>query len=105
MSYKDKMAAMRGELRVMNKLIPETMGGFATLSKAAKDAGVLGAKDVRGVPVNGDIAGGHDHGVGQKQEEHGEEIRGKGEGGHPEEQPGRNELRRSDPGFAATESW
>ena len=45
MSYKDKMATMRGELRVMNKLIPETMGGFATLSKAAKDAGVLGAKE------------------------------------------------------------
>ena len=45
MSYKDKMAAMRGELRVMNKLSPETMGGFATLSKAAKDAGVLGAKE------------------------------------------------------------
>ena len=45
MAYKEKIAEMRGELRVMNKLIPEAMAGFGALSKAAKDAGVLGAKE------------------------------------------------------------
>jgi AhpD family alkylhydroperoxidase len=45
MPYRDKISAMRDELRVMNKLIPQTMSGFATLSKAAKDNGPLGAKE------------------------------------------------------------
>ena len=45
MTYRDKISDMRNELRAMNKLIPETMTGFATLSKAAKDSGPLGAKE------------------------------------------------------------
>jgi AhpD family alkylhydroperoxidase len=45
MSYKEKTAEMRAELRVMNKLIPETAAGFATLSKAAKDEGSLAVKE------------------------------------------------------------
>ena len=45
MPYRDKISTMRDELRVMNKLIPEAMSGFATLSKAAKDTGPLGVKE------------------------------------------------------------
>lgn len=41
MSYKEKMSAMRNELRVMNKLIPDAMGGFGQLSSAVKEKGVL----------------------------------------------------------------
>ncbi|MEX1660094.1 carboxymuconolactone decarboxylase family protein [uncultured Thioclava sp.] len=44
MSYKAKIDEMRNELRVMGKSIPETMSGFATLSKAVKDNGPLDAK-------------------------------------------------------------
>lgn len=45
MSYKAKSAEMRAELRVMNKLIPETASGFAMLSKAAKEEGTLSVKE------------------------------------------------------------
>ena len=45
MSYKARIDTMRNELRVMNKLIPEAMQGFAVLSKAAKDNGPLGMKE------------------------------------------------------------
>lgn len=45
MSYKQKITDMRGELRIMNKLIPETAKGFAQLSAAAKDNGPLGVKE------------------------------------------------------------
>lgn len=45
MPYQDKIADMRAELRVMNKLIPDTMAGFGALSKAAKDTGPLGVKE------------------------------------------------------------
>ncbi len=45
MTYKEKIADMRGELRVMNKLIPEAMAGFAALSKASKEQGPLGTKE------------------------------------------------------------
>lgn len=45
MPYQDKIAEMRAELRVMNKLIPEAMAGFGALSKAAKDKGPLGVKE------------------------------------------------------------
>lgn len=45
MSYKEKISAMRAELRVMNKAIPEAMAGFAAMSKASKDFGPLGAKE------------------------------------------------------------
>ena len=45
MAYKDKIADMRSELRVMNKLIPDAMAGFNAMSKAAKDNGPLGVKE------------------------------------------------------------
>lgn len=45
MSYKAKSAEMRAELRVMNKLIPETASGFGVLSKAAKEEGSLSVKE------------------------------------------------------------
>ncbi len=45
MSYKAKTAEMRAELRVLNKLIPETAAGFAQLSKAAKEEGTLSVKE------------------------------------------------------------
>lgn len=45
MSYKAKIDEMRGELRVLNKAIPEAMQGFAQLSKATKDNGPLGVKE------------------------------------------------------------
>ena len=45
MSYKAKIADMRGEIRVMNKLIPETAAGFDTLSKAVKEHGPLSFKE------------------------------------------------------------
>jgi AhpD family alkylhydroperoxidase len=45
MSYKADTAEMRAELRVLNKLIPETAAGFAQLSKAAKEEGTLSVKE------------------------------------------------------------
>lgn len=45
MSYKAKIADMRSEIRVMNKLIPDTANGFATLSKAVKENGPLSYKE------------------------------------------------------------
>lgn len=45
MSYKDKITEMRGELRTMNKLIPQTAAGFGELSKAVKENGPLGIKE------------------------------------------------------------
>ena len=45
MGYKAKISDMRGELRVMNRLIPETAAGFATLSKAVKENGPLSLKE------------------------------------------------------------
>lgn len=44
MSYKVKIDDMRGELRVMSKLIPDAMQGFGTLSKAVKDNGEFDLK-------------------------------------------------------------
>ncbi|MBD3785594.1 MAG: carboxymuconolactone decarboxylase family protein [Sphingomonadales bacterium] len=44
MSYKDKIDSMRGELRAMNKLIPEQMRGFSAMEKAVTDGGVLDKK-------------------------------------------------------------
>jgi len=41
MGYKDKIATMRGEIRVMNKLIPDAAAGFGQLSKAVKESGPL----------------------------------------------------------------
>ena len=45
MSYSDKIEAMRGELRALNKAIPEATRAFGALSKAAKDQGVLSVKE------------------------------------------------------------
>lgn len=45
MAYKAKIQEMRGEIRVMNKLIPQTAAAFGELSKAAKDNGVLSVKE------------------------------------------------------------
>jgi AhpD family alkylhydroperoxidase len=45
MSYKSEIAEMRDELRTLYKTIPGATGGFATLSKAVKDGGVLGVKE------------------------------------------------------------
>jgi len=44
MNWSTKNADMRSQLRAFNKAAPEVAGGFATLSKAAKEAKVL---DVR----------------------------------------------------------
>lgn len=45
MSYRAKIAEMRGEIRVMNKLIPEAAAGFGALSKAVKENGPLSLKE------------------------------------------------------------
>lgn len=45
MTYKSKINEMRGEIRVMNKLIPETAAAFGTLSKAVKENGPLSFKE------------------------------------------------------------
>ena len=45
MSYKAKITDMRGEIRAMNRLIPETAAGFGALSKAVKDNGPLSLKE------------------------------------------------------------
>lgn len=44
MTYKTKIHEMRGELRAMNKLIPQTAAAFADLSKVVKDNGPLPVK-------------------------------------------------------------
>jgi AhpD family alkylhydroperoxidase len=44
MSYKDQIHEMRGELRVLYKAIPGATKGFADLSKAVHDEGVLEPK-------------------------------------------------------------
>lgn len=38
MSYRAKIADMRSELKVMNKLIPQTAAAFGDLSKVVKDS-------------------------------------------------------------------
>jgi AhpD family alkylhydroperoxidase len=45
MAYRQKIQEMRGEIRAMNKLIPQTAAGFADLSKAAKDGPALSVKE------------------------------------------------------------
>jgi AhpD family alkylhydroperoxidase len=45
MSYKAKIAEMRGELRVMNKLIPQVATDFAALSKTVKDSPGISVKE------------------------------------------------------------
>lgn len=45
MSYRARITDMRAELRVMNKLIPQTMTEFAELSKAVKDSPAISVKE------------------------------------------------------------
>jgi len=45
MTYRQNIADMRSNLRVMNKLLPDTAAGFGVLSKAVKDNGPLSAKE------------------------------------------------------------
>lgn len=46
MAYKDKIEAIRSELRVMHKAVPGTMSGFSSLSKAVSEAGPLDRKQM-----------------------------------------------------------
>ncbi|MBW6507786.1 MAG: carboxymuconolactone decarboxylase family protein [Rhodobacteraceae bacterium] len=45
MQYQSELDALRAELRVLYKLIPEQTKGFGTLSKAVKENGVLSLKE------------------------------------------------------------
>ncbi|RUS60891.1 carboxymuconolactone decarboxylase family protein [Pseudorhodobacter sp. E13] len=56
MSWTDKNAEMRDQLRVMNRAIPEVAKGFGALSKAAKDAQVLDVKTLEFVALGIAIA-------------------------------------------------
>lgn len=56
MSYKSKIQDMRGEIRAMNKLIPEAAAGFAHLSKAVKESGPLSVKEKEWVALAMGIA-------------------------------------------------
>lgn len=51
MGYKDKMSDMRGELRVMNKAIPDTMKSFGALEKSVKDNATLDHKQLEWVAL------------------------------------------------------
>ena len=44
MTYREKTAAIRAELRVLHKLNPETAKGFGALSRAAMEEGTLDPK-------------------------------------------------------------
>ena len=56
MTYRTKIQTMRGELRVMNRLIPQTAAAFADLSKAAKTDQPLSTKEVEYVALGIAIA-------------------------------------------------
>lgn len=45
MDYPDFIAATRDQTRVLAKTLPDTMKGFASLSRAVKEGGVLGVKE------------------------------------------------------------
>lgn len=45
MDYPAYIAATREQSRTLLKAIPETMKGFGTLSKAAKESGAIGIKE------------------------------------------------------------
>jgi AhpD family alkylhydroperoxidase len=51
MEYQGKINAIRDELRVLYKLLPEQTKGFGLLSKAVKDGGVLGLKEKEYVAI------------------------------------------------------
>lgn len=44
MDWKTRNAAIRDDLRVLNRTIPETAKGFGALSKAVREGGVLDLK-------------------------------------------------------------
>lgn len=44
MDWKTRNAAIRDDLRVLNRTIPETAKGFGALSKAVRESGVLDLK-------------------------------------------------------------
>jgi AhpD family alkylhydroperoxidase len=56
LDWNDKNAAMRDQLRVMNRAIPEVAKGFGALSKAAKEAKVLDVKTLEFVALGIAIA-------------------------------------------------
>lgn len=56
MDWKTKNADMRSQLRSLNKAVPEVASGFATLSKAAKEAKVLDTKTLEFVALGIAIA-------------------------------------------------
>jgi len=45
MTYREKIAGMRAELRVLNRTLPETAKAFAALSAAAKDSPAVPVKE------------------------------------------------------------
>lgn len=51
MSWTEKLKEMRGELRALNTLQPDTAQGFGALSKAAKGAKALDGKTVEFVAL------------------------------------------------------
>lgn len=51
MSWADKINEMRGELRSLNTLQPDTAKGFGALSKAAKETTALDGKTVEFVAL------------------------------------------------------
>jgi AhpD family alkylhydroperoxidase len=56
MDWQAKIEDTRGALRVLNRTIPEATKGFATLSRAVKEGGVLGAKDKEFVALGISVA-------------------------------------------------
>lgn len=56
MEYTDEIAATRERSRVLAKTIPDTMKGFATLSKSVKEGGVLGVKEKEYVALGISVA-------------------------------------------------
>ena len=56
MSYKEKITAMRGELRTMNRLIPQTAAAFADLSRSAKEGQPLSVKELEYIALGIAIA-------------------------------------------------
>jgi AhpD family alkylhydroperoxidase len=56
LDWKDKNAAMRDQLRVMNRAIPEVAKSFGALSKAAKEAKALDVKTLEFVALGIAIA-------------------------------------------------
>ncbi len=56
MDYSNYIDATRDRTRALNKAIPDTMKGFASLSKAVKDGGVLGVREKEFVALGISVA-------------------------------------------------